>query len=702
MQVCLHMLASSPPGCKLALQAILRSNSSFSNSSSESSLTGLGQSATGSLSGSPSDTLSGLRQRLHTSLAPPAASAEHQPTTPCVLATTAQSTALSSNFSLASQDQTLMLTPRLVSCPQQAGSGAVMSAVQTDSGSLATVGHVSGNGQGVAQQPPAPADTIHSPVMLTNSPSMLEDAATTGYPDELPAAAASREEEGSVPESSGPAILVQNDLYQQLPDGGMPAQQQSDLWQANDIFETQTSIAESNSAAKVLSAPSDQYSSLLISCSSSSSGHSSCWLPESACFMQSGTVECIEEHNGLVVDPSSPKMPGPASRQPSSQQQQVFSELFDTQLSELLMTHEDVLSSSAENPALDAPEATSVQCHTGGHLQQAQRTVLLCSSQFSNAEPDLRPELVYSSSSSTTDSASDSTQINMHSSASGQDCVGFAQPSTQMLTTAGADTTAVAAAASAAAEIAAVPLESSAAAPCMKHQEAMEQGPLTAAVSTAQLEVMGWDMFADTLGTFRLLSDTDSDADSTVTLLPEPCELGPITPEVADHQSRLDHGRYTEDAPGPAILCSTGSSACLDACQCLGPAPFDLVENNLLTMATDKCVMNDQLSCLEQEYQSMMADGQGLVDTYPGMSSDAEEFDGPGSGCWGQYTSCAGAVQQCVTCNPCATCACYPYAALRPGKRHQQSRLKRVWAKLRRTGAAATCLRPNFVHERYT
>ena len=590
-----------------------------------------------------------------------------------------------------------MLTPRLVSCPLQADSGAAMSAVQTDAGSLAAVGPVSGNGQGAAQQQPPPADTIHSPVLLTTSRSMLEPAAITGHPSEPPAAASKGQEVG-VQEDSGPVILVRNDLYQQLPDGSMPAQQ-SDLWQANDIFETQTSVADSNSAAKVLSAPSDQYSSLLISCSSS--GHSCCWLPESAYLMQSGRAECAEEQGGLDVDQSSPTMPGPASQQPSSQQQQVFNELFDTQLSEILMTHEHVFSSEAERPALDASEATSVQCCIGGHLQQAQRTVSLCSSQVSNAEPDLEPESVYSSSSSSTNSASDTTQIDMHSSTPAQGYVAASQPSTQVLSTAaGADTTAVTAA-SAATDTAALPLQSSAAAFCMQHQK---QEPLTAAVSTAQLEVMGWDMFADTLGTFRLLSDTDSDAESTATLLPEPCELGPITPEVAEHhQSKLVHGRYTEDASGPAILCSTGSSACLDACQCLGQASFDLVENKLLTVPTDNCVMDDQPSCLEQEYQSMMADRQGLVDTYPGMSSDAEEFDGPGTGCLGQYTSCAGAVQQCVTCNPCATCACYPYAALRPGKRHQKSRLKRAWAKLRRTGAAATCLRPKaFAHERYT
>lgn len=701
MQVCLYMLASSPQGCMHGLQAILRSNSSFSNSNSESSFTGLGQSATGSLNSSPSDTLSGLRQRLlqHTSMAPSAASAGHQPTTSCVLANTAQPSALSNSFALASQDQTPMLTPRLVSRPQQAGSVAVMASVKTDSGSLPARGHLLGSHQGAAQQQPAPADTISSPVMLRISPSMLEDAATSGHPD-LPAAASKDEEGGSVQEDSGPAILVKNDLYQQLPGGSMPAQQ-SDLWQANDIFETQTSIAEWNNAAKVLSAPSDQYSSLLITCNSSSSGHSSCWLPESACFTQSGTIDSVEDQRVLDVDQSSSTMPGPASQQPSSQQQQVFNELFDTQLSEILMTHAHMFSSSAEGPALDASEAISVQCHTEGHLQQAQRTVSLCSSPVSGCSPeaDVEPEPVYISSSST-DSASDSTQINMHSTTSSQSCVASAQPSTQILfTAAGPDTIAVAAA-SAAADAAALPLESSAAAPCMKHQEAVEQESLTAAVSTAQLEVMGWDMFADTLGTFRLLSDTDSDAESTVTLLPEPCELGPITPEVAEHhQSKLGQRHYTEDAPGPAILCSTESSACLDACQCLASAPFDLVENNLLTLPSKKCLMNGELSYLEQEYQSMMADRQGLVDTYPGMSSDAEEFDGPGTGCCGQHTSFAGAVEQCVTCNPCATCACYPYAALRPGKRHQKSRLKRVWAKLRRTGA---CLRPRFAHERYT
>ena len=592
----------------------------------------------------------------------------------------------------------LMPTPRLLSCPQQAGCCAGLCAVYTDPSSLSGPSHVSGEvpgGQDAAQQQPAlVAKPNSSLVLLSISSSMIEDAVTNGQLDELPAAC---KEEGSMQEAgwqdSGPAILVTNDLFQQLPGGSMAAQQ-SDQWQANDIFETQTSIAESNSAGKAMSAPSDQYSSLMIS-SSSRSGHSSCWLAESAYSMQSGTLERAEEHHGLNdVHQSSQMMPGSASQQPYSQQQQAFSVLFDTQLSQILTTHEDLFGSSAELPAHSPPEAASAQCDTRGPIQQAQQAGPLCSSQCSGAEPGAELATVYSSS-STPYSAPDSTLISLHSAVSGEACIASEQ---QVLTTAGVADVTAGSAAGTAVDTAAT--ESSAAAPpCIIHQEAVEREPLTAAVSTAQLEVMGWDMFADTLGTFRLLSETDSDAESAVNLLPEPCELGPITPEIAEHQLKLNQGRYAEDAP--AVPYATGTSACLDACQFQGRTQLELSGSTLSIAPADTSVIADHVSCLEQQYQTMLADRQGIVEGYPGMSSDAEEFDGPGTGCLGQCSSCAAGVEQCVTCNPCATCACYPYAALRPGKRHQKSRVKRIWARLRKTGAAAACLHPKFEHERY-
>ena len=678
------------------LQAILRSNSTLSNTNSESSFCGLDPSATRSPDSSASETLSSLRLRLHTSMAAPAESAQHQPVTPCLLATTSQSTASHSNFSLASQDQMLMPTPRLLSCPHQAGSGAGFYAVDTDPSSLSGPSHVSDEvpgGQDAAHHQPALAAKPNSSlVSLSISSSMIEGAVTTDYLDELRAAC---KEEGSMQEAgwqdSGPAILVTNDLFQQLPGGSMAAQQ-SDRWKANDIFETQTSIAESNSAGKAMSAPSEQYSSLLIS---SRSGHSSCWLPESAHCMQSGTLEQAEEHHGLDdVHQSSQMMPGSASQQPNSQQQ-AFSVLFDTQLSQVLTTQEDLFGGSAELPAHNAPEGASAQCNTRGPFQQPQQDDSLCSSQFSGAEPSAEPA-VYSSSSSMTDSAPDSTLISMHSAVSGEACTASAQ---QVLTTAAVADVTAGSAASAAVDTAAT--ESSAAAPpCINHQKAVEREPLTAAVSTAQLEVMGWDIFADTLGTFRLLSDTDSDAESAVNLLPEPRDLGPITPEAAEHQLKLNQGRYTEDTP--AVLYTTGTSACLDVCQFQGQTQLELIGSTSLMAPADTSEIVNHVSCLEQQYQAMLADRQGLVEGYPGMSSDAEEFDGPGTGCLGQCNSCAAGVEQCVTCNPCATCACYPYAALRPGKRHQKSRAKRVWARLRRTGPAAACLRPKFEHERYS
>ena len=683
----------------LGFQAILHSNSTFSSSNSESSFCGIGPSAVQLPEGSASETLSSLRQRLHTSMAAPAESAIHQPITPGILVTTTASTASHSNFSLASQDQMLMPTPRLLSCPQ-AGSGAVMSAVDIDPSSLSEPCHVLGeapsNYNAAQQQPALAADGSSSLALLSVSSNMVEDAVTPGHLDELPAAC---EEEGSMQEagwhSSGPAILVTNDLFQQLPDGGMAAQQ-SNCWQANDIFETQASIAGSSSGDKAMSAPSDQYSSLLIS-SSSWSGHSSCWLAESAYSTQSDTLEQDKEHHGLGdAHQSSQMMPGSAFQHPNSQQQQAFSVLFDTQLSQILTTHEDLIGSTAELPAYNAPEAASAQCNTGGPAQQAQQPVSLCSSQLSDTEPRAERATVYSRSSTPDSSVSDSTLISMHSTISGDACIASAH---QVSTTAAVADTTAGSAASAAVDTAAI--ESSAAAPpCSKHLGAVEREPLTAAVSTAQLEVMGWDMFADTLGTFRLLSDTDSDAESTVNLLPKPCELGPITPEVAEHQLQLNQGRYTEDAP--AMLHTAEASACPDACQPQDGARLQLIGSTFSTVPADTSdsVMVDRFSCLEQEYHTMLADRQSLEERYPGMSSDAEEFDGLGTGCLGQCTSCAAGVEQCVTCNPCATCDCYPYAALRPGKRHQKSRFKRVWARLRRTGAAAACLHPKFEHER--
>ena len=591
-----------------------------------------------------------------------------------------------------------MPTPRLVSCSHVPASGAVMSASDMHPGNVSTPCHVSGellDDKGPVQQQPAHAtDHVSSSVLRSVSSSVVEDAVTTGHPDEL--LADSIEEEGlqeAAQQDAGPAILVTNELFRQLPDEGIAAQQ-SDWWQANDIFETQANIAEISNAGRALSAPSDQYSSLVISSSSSRSGHSSHWLTESAQFTQSGALEHAEKYDiADNVDESSPVLPGSVFKQHSNQQQQqVFNELFDTQLSQILTTQDDMSGSSSELPTPDIPDAVSAHCYTVGPVQRAKLAVSPSSSQVSDADPSSEPAHVCCSM---TGSASDSILVSMHSTASSEACIACASPSTQIeghlcLPTPAADT----AAADIAAGIPTRPIETPAAPPpSIKHQEAMKREPLTAAVSTAQLEVMGWDMFADTLGTFRLLSDTDSDAESTANLLPEPSELSPITPEAAEPQLKLNH---EEDVP--AMTFTTGISACLDDCHSQGQAQFQLIDSSLLVLPADKYVIDDYVSCLEREYQTMMADRQGLVEAYPGMSSDAEEFDSDGTGCLG-HASCAGRVEQCVTCNPCATCACYPYAALRPGKHHQKSKLKRVWARLRRTGAA--CVHPNFPHERY-
>lgn len=68
------------------------------------------------------------------------------------------------------------------------------------------------------------------------------------------------------------------------------------------------------------------------------------------------------------------------------------------------------------------------------------------------------------------------------------------------------------------------------------HRPGQELVPGTRVVSTSHLEIMGWDLFADTLGTFHLLSDAPSEPTSQA--LPEPSDFGPVTPAVAAHQTK--------------------------------------------------------------------------------------------------------------------------------------------------------------------
>lgn len=611
--------------------------------------------------------MSETKQPLHTSIAPAADPAEHLPTTSWVPVPTPQSDAASGSFSLASQDEMLMPTPRLGSSSQKQGSSPDMCAIDAQPTTSSLSDHVSDEllQPGVQRQPDPSRDGISS----TIASELTEPAVTTGRPHKLLADSIGEEDcQAEVWQDSGSTILLTNDLFQQLPDRSMAAQQ-SHQWQANDIFETQTSIAESTRAGRALSAASDQYSSVLISSSSSSLRHvdSSHVLKESAQSKQ-GTLE--QHENTIDVDDSSSTPLVSACKQQHStlQQQQVFSELFDTQLSQILTSQEDMFGSSAELPS---------------------------SSQVADAEADSAPVLVAGSArGSTADLALDSILVSMRSTASGDAGVDSVQSSTQChdlyRSTAAVATDAATAAATASESCAAFLL-------CMEHQEAMKREPLRAAVSTAQLEVMGWDMFTDTLGTFRLLSDTDSDVESTHNLLPEPSELGPVTPEAAEHQLAMNHGWYMENAP--AVPYTTELSAFLDDFP--GHSHIELIDSNVSVVPADKFVMDDHVSCLEREFQTVMSDRQGLVEAYPGMSSDAEEFDGDGSpGCLGQHASCAGRLEECVTCSPCATCSCYPYAALRPGKRHQKTKLKRVWARVRNMGDA--CLHPKFLHESYT
>lgn len=527
---------------------------------------------------------------------------------------------------------------------------------------------------GAQQQPdPATDDTSSSP-----SSDLPEAAVAADSPQKLLADGVGEEDpQAALWQCSGTATLVTNDLFQQLPDRSM-ARQQAHQWQANDIFETQASIAGSDSAGRALSAASEQYSSLLISSRSSNrSVDSSHSVTESE---QHTLLGIPEQHDGIYdVDENTLMLPISAFKQHTSpQQQQVFRELFDTQLSQILTSQdvvEDMFGSSTDRPSRN---------------------------QVADAGAGPEPVAI-GVCSSTTDLAADSILVNMHSAASVEASGSCLQPTTQFCEHLHRPAAAVATDTPAGTtDAAAEPAGTCAAlSPCVEHQETVKHEPSRTAVSTAQLEVMGWDMFADTLGTFRLLSDTDSDVESTVNLLPEPAELGPVTPEAAEHQLEMNHGWYLDH--GPAAPCATGGlyhSDCHDDCHSQGQGMVELIDSTEPSVPAETYVVDDHVSCLEREFHSVMADRQGLMEIYPGMSSDAEEFDGDGTGCLGRHASCAGRVEQCVTCNSCATCSCYPYAALRPGKRQHKSKLKRMWASVRNTGAA--CTHPKCLHESYT
>ena len=629
------------------MQAVLRSHSTFSSSSSDSSFTSVSRIAAAATSGPASDILSGLRHRLESSLAPAAALTPQQAHQCSLPATFPLAISPPKKLPSPTKDQTLVLDhrlaiPSLISDPSAGGSAE--EAHSTPAG----VEHPVGAGQ-------------------------------NSYKDSLAVA------------DAGPAILVTNDLFQQLPDEcNLPRPASNyNAWQVNDIFETQASTTGSDSREAVLSAGSDQYSSLDLTSSGFEhsppclAGPAQPWHLDTGSYHQHSDDDAASSHVVLDADVGQ-----------HSQHKQAFSELFDTQLSQF-STHEDMLGSSAKQAAVSASSGSSTaSAHSSTdeqHQHQAQSGSLTpCVSQVHGAvcTAELLPVCRH-----TTDTSSNSVLGSEHSTVSaGASCA--SQVAVQYVYQ-----TSLQSPSEGAADTAAILLDSTTVSNgCTTLGE---REPLAAAVSTAQLEVMGWDMFADTLATCCLFSDSDSDAESTDTLLPEPSELGPITPEGGVPQARLLFARSEEsglDAVSHAntALGQSGSYSerftqveLLDSSEEAGGS----------SVTAGECVTDNCTSPLDWDYHGL-GERQGLTEAYPGMISDAEEFDGHGTGCLGQQTSCLGRIEQCMTCYPCATCACYPHDALRPGKRLRKSRLRRAWASIRAKGSA--CVHPTLAHERYT
>lgn len=507
------------------------------------------------------------------------------------------------------------------------------------------------------------------------------------------------------------AILVTNDLFQQLPE---QCQQTDDRpgaadpkllqqWQANGIFDSQASLLDT--AEHLDSWSPQQHSSDLHSRRSttdSSQVHSigdaqQCQLLS---VLRQSSIECALDED----------------------QHQVFSDLFDTQLSQFLSTQEEALTLSAELQASAAADSDSV-------LSQAPHS----------AVPDSASLYSYVADSASTgsvwihsqvvdlapaDSASDPNHIlqaapidpvnalegNLPASlkpaprATSMSILDSSRVlSSSSSSISGAENSSVDKAACKPAE--ALASVTDAAQLASHSHEGDKHEPVTTAVSTAQLKIMGWDMFADTLGTFRLLSDSDSDAESTTNLLPEPAELGPITPELGLHESRLTQQQVAFESPvmyDSPVLGDHANGDSPGVWHSQDLAHFDLpdgLEDGYMQDApSHQYVCNSPMSPLEWEYHAMMLNEHCLSERYPGMHSDAREFDG--RGCLGNSHSCAARFEECMTCYPCATCACYPTAALQPGRHHRKSVVKRLWASMKAKGSA--CIHPDFPHERYS
>lgn len=492
-----------------------------------------------------------------------------------------------------------------------------------------------------------------------------------------------------------PAILVTNDLFQYLPDPSQRADadpltddQCVDQWQAYSISGRQASLLSTGDLGDLSGEPSSQQLTTI-----SGSRHSMTGLLQSQFGDAAETCQALTSLQQSSMNSVSDW---------EQQQSQVFSDLFDTQLSQFLTTQEEALGVSAE---LHAPAAADSVSPHDQVLSAAPAASVTAHSQASHSAA---AGSVHSQVWVAPDALTSATENSLPASASpsGSDLVpdaaGISMPGVSSTNSAAASRSTAAVRGSSTPEAAQELSEGQAAA---AKNEAVRREPVTTAVSTAQLEIMGWDMFADTLGTFRLLSESDSDAESTTNLLPEPAELGPFTPEPDSHEPRgTEHWIADESLP----LCGAATPG--DHADQNNPglwhsqnlAHFDFPEESgdVYTQDTspEKYVCGSPMSPLEWEYHAMMLNEHCLSERYPGMHSDAYEFDG--RGCVGSGHSCVERLEECMTCYPCATCACYPTASLRPGRHHRKSVAKRLWAGMK--AKASACIHPELPCDRYS
>ena len=488
---------------------------------------------------------------------------------------------------------------------------------------------------------------------------------------------ASDTDSDSVADDSWDAVLVTNDLFQQLSEGSLEAVPQDHpgsgevllrQWQGNGIFDSQASLLDTT-GPWTSAAPGLWHSAVLDSRQSmtellqpqpqasetAEESHAS----ESGCSPGAGDTAPLQ----LQCTADAPPNQCMASHRRASsevgegQQHQsgVYSDLFDTQLSQLLTTNEEALSFSAPQQALAVSGNIFTQSHTQD-LQPAPFVFATGPGPESAAVPEVAPAAAFSNLSEVSCACDEA----VDSPAAGRPW-----------------TTAATSMVDASQQAAVQGLN-----PHCKDPRQRE--PLVAAVSTARLEIMGWDMFADTLGTFCLLSESDSNVESTTMLLPE---LAPVTPECGLPEPSMT--RYQPPANSPLDYDGRTRTGSPESCHSQDVAVFDISDAHM-----NKAGMCNDLyggclpsSTLEWEYHV-----RHEAERYFSIHGDAGAVDDVS--CFGADSSFTGRIEECMKCYPCATCVCYSKAALAPGKHYRKGILRRMWASMRAKGSA--CVKPQF------